>query len=147
MQDSVLAVGLLVDAGAVVEAWRVLPADAAFKARLTLLFPIAYLVAVLAGTLALPAARKALKRHLWVSYRSGFGQSVVSVISGLGLLVAVAGLIVWQVHHLAAGGTSPGGAFSGYGAGLGLLIAQAILVRNLEADPDVIAEITDDPEP
>lgn len=147
MQDSVLAVGLLVDAGAVVDAWRVLPGDAAFKARLTLLFPMVYLVAVLAGSLAFPAARKALKRHLWVSYRTGFGQSVVSVISGLGLLVAVAGLIVWQVHHLAAGGTSPGGAFSGYGAGLGLLVAQVILVRSLEREPDLIAEIADDPEP
>lgn len=147
MQDSVLAVGLLVDAGAVVDAWRVLQGDAAFKARLTLLFPMVYLVAVLAGSLALPAARKALKRHLWVSYRTGFGQSVVSVISGLGLLVAVAGLIVWQVHHLAAGGTSPGGAFSGYGAGLGLLMAQVILVRSLEREPDLLAEIADDPEP
>ncbi len=147
MQDSVLAVGLLVDAGAVVDAWRVLPGDASFKARLTLLFPVTYLIAVLAGSLALPAARKALKRHLWLSYRTGFGQSVVSVISGLGLLVAVAGLIVWQAHHLAAGGTSPGGAFSGYGAGLGLLLAQVILVRTLERDPDMVAEIAGDPEP
>ncbi len=147
MQDSVLAVGLLVDAGSIVDAWRVLPGDAAFKARLTLLFPVTYLIAVLAGSLALPAARKALKRHLWLSYRTGFGQSVVSVISGLGLLVAVAGLIVWQVHHLAAGGTSPGGAFSGYGAGLGLLLAQVILVRTLERDPDMVAEIAGDPEP
>ncbi len=147
MQDSVLAVGLLVDAGSIVDAWRVLPGDSAFKARLTLLFPGAYLLAVLAGSLALPTARKALKRHLWVSYRTGFGQSVVSVISGLGLLVAVAGLIVWQVHHLAAGGTSPGGAFSGYGAGLGLLLAQVILVRTLERDPDMVAEIAGDPEP
>ena len=146
MQDSVLAVGLLVYAAAALDAWRVLPGDGAFKARLALLFPGAYLVATLAAAVALPAARKGLKRHLWISYGTGFGQSAISVVSGLGLLVAVAGLIVWQVHHLAAGGTSPGGAFSGFGAGLGLLLAQSILVRALEREPDV-RSVIESPEP
>jgi hypothetical protein len=114
------------------------------KLRLTTVFPGAYLAATLLACLSLPAARRALRRHLWVSYQTGFGQSVVSVVVGLGLLVAVAGLIVWQVHHLAGGGTSPGGAFSGYGAGLGLLAAQGILVRALERDPAVRQVIAED---
>jgi hypothetical protein len=44
----------------------------------------------------------------------------------------VAGFMVWQVHAAARGGRYPGGVFSGYGAGIGLLLAQAILVRRLE---------------
>jgi len=102
------------------------------------------MVVTLVACLALPIARRAIGRHLWISYRTGFGQSVISVIVGLGLLIGIAGLMVWQVHHLASGGTSPGGAFAGYGAGLGLLAAQAILVRTLERDPAVRREIAAD---
>jgi hypothetical protein len=135
MQGSVLAVGLLVYAGATLDAWRVLPGGADFKWRLTVIFPGAYLALTLACVLLIPGPRRAIRRHLWISYRTGFGQSVISVIVGLGLVVAVAGLIVWQAHGLAHGGASPGGAFSGFGAGLGLLLAQVWLVRGLEADP------------
>ena len=143
MQDSVLAVGLLVYAAAVVDAWRILPGDNAFKWRLTVLIPGACLIPTLAASLALPAVRRAVLRHLWLTYRTGFGQSVISVLVGLGLLVALAGLIVWQVHHLAAGGRAPaGGAFSGFAAGLGLLVAQVVLVRRLESDPEVRKRIS-----
>jgi len=141
MQVSVLAVGLLVYAGATLDAWQVLPGGDDLRWKLTVLFPGAYLALTLVGALAIPGVRKAITRHLWISYRTGFGQSVISVIVGLGLLVALAGLIVWQVHRLAHGGASPGGAFSGFGAGLGLLIAQVVLVRSLEADPAVRKEI------
>ncbi len=137
MQASVLAVGLLVYAGAALDAWQVLPRADGMRWRLTVLFPGVYLALTLVAALAIPAARRAITKHLWISYRTGFGQSVISVVVGLGLLVALAGLIVWQVHQLAHGGTSPGGAFAGFGAGLGLLIAQVVLVRALEADPAV----------
>jgi hypothetical protein len=137
MQASVLAVGLLVYAGAAVDAWQVLPGAGGIRWKLTVLFPGAYLALTLVAALAIPAARRAITRHLWISYRTGFGQSVISVIVGLGLLVVLAGLIVWQVHRLGHGGTSPGGAFAGFGAGLGLLIAQVVLVRALESDPVV----------
>jgi len=137
MQASVLAVGLLVYAGATLDAWQVLPGGADLRWKLTVLFPGAYLALTLVAALAIPAARRAITRHLWISYRTGFGQSVISVLVGLGLLVALAGLIVWQVHQLAHGGVSPGGAFAGFGAGLGLLIAQVVLVRVLESDPAV----------
>ncbi|MDB5479403.1 MAG: hypothetical protein JWO83_456 [Caulobacteraceae bacterium] len=137
MQASVLAVGLLVYAGAALDAWEVLPGGDDLRWKLTIVFPGAYLALTLVVALAIPAVRRAITRHLWLSYRTGFGQSVISVIVGLGLLVALAGLIVWQVHRLAHGGGSPGGAFAGFGAGLGLLIAQVVLVRALEADPAV----------
>jgi hypothetical protein len=141
MQFSVLAVGALVYLAASVDAWAVLPSAAAFKWRLTLVFPGVYLVLTLAVALAFGPARRALRRHLWVSYRTGFGQSAISVLVGLGVLVAVAGLMVWQTHGLAHGGPSPSGAFSGYGAGLGLLCAQTALGRSLETDPALRAEI------
>jgi hypothetical protein len=141
MQDSVLAVGLLVYTAAALDAWRVLPGEAGPKWRLTVLFPGAYLTVTLIGVLSIPALRRMIRRHLWVSYRTGFGQSVISVLVGLGLLVAIAGLMVWQVHGLAHGGGPVGGAFSGYGAGLGLLLAQAALSRSLERDPDLRGEI------
>lgn len=138
MQASVLAVGLLVYAGATLDAWQVLPVGNGLRWKLTVLFPGLYLALTLVGALAIPAARRAITRHLWLSYRTGFGQTVISVLVGLGLLVVLAGVIVWQVHRpLAHGGASPGGAFSGFGAGLGLLIAQVVLLRALEADPAV----------
>ncbi len=136
MQASVLAVGLLVYAAAVLDAWQVLPVGADVKWRLTAIFPGGYFVLTLILALGVPAIRRAILRHLWNSYRTGFGQSVISVIAGLGLLVAVAGLMVWQVHGVSRGGTSPGGAFAGYGAGLGLLLAQVILVPTLEKGRD-----------
>jgi hypothetical protein len=144
MQDSVLAVGCLVYAAAALDAWRTLALSASARTGLTVIFPGAYLAVTLVGALSIPGASRALRRHLWISYQTGFGQSVVSVLSGLGLLVAVAGLIVWQVHHLAGGGVSPGGAFSGYGAGLGLLVAQVVLVRALQRDPQVRSQIEAD---
>jgi hypothetical protein len=141
MQFSVLAVGILVYLAASLDAWTVLPGAAAFKWRLTTLIPGAYLILTLAAVLAIGPVRRAVRRHLWISYRTGFGQNAVSVIVGLGLLVAVAGLMVWEVHGLGRGGPSPGGAFSGYGAGLGLLCAQTALGRSLETDPALRPEI------
>lgn len=145
MQDSVLAVGLLVYAAAALDAWRVMPLPATAKLSLTLWFPAGYLALVLAAALIAPPARAAIRRHLWISYRTGFGQTAISVLSGLGLLIAVAGVIVWQVHRLGHGGGSPGGAFSGYGAGLGLLAAQAVQVRAIERSPEARREIEGEP--
>ena len=135
MQDSALAVGVLVYTAAAVDAWRVLALTARAKTALLALFPAGYLGLTLLACLTIPALRRALRAHLWTSYRTGFGQSAISVLSGLGLLILVAGLIVLQVHGVARGGRSPGGAFAGYGAGVGLLLAQAVLVRRIERDP------------
>ena len=135
MQTSVLAAGLLLYAMATLDAWQTLDLGPALKVRLTLLFPGGLMLLTLAAILAVPALRRAIRRHLWLSFNTGFGQTLISVLVGLGLIVAVAGLIVWQTHHVATGGTYPGGAFSGFGAGLGVLLAQAILVRGLENGP------------
>lgn len=134
MQTSVLAAGVLLYAAATLDAWQVLDSSAALKLRLTLLIPGALMAITLTLTLTVPALRRAIRRHLWLSFNTGFGQTLISVIVGLGLVIAVAALIVWQTHHVTSGGTYPGGAFSGFGAGLGVLMAQAILVRGLETE-------------
>ena len=134
MQDSILAVAVLVYAGAVLWAWQVLPGPASLKLQRTLIFPGLFLAVCLAGALFLPMVQRAVRRHLLNSYRSGFGQTVISVLAGTGVLVALAGFIFWQIHRATQGGPYPGGAFSGYAAGIGLLAAQAILARRMERD-------------
>jgi hypothetical protein len=43
----------------------------------------------------------------------------------------------WQIGAASAGGRMPAGVFSAYAAGIGILGAQAVLVRLLEKDPQV----------
>ena len=136
MQDSLAAAAALIYAACVVNAWQVLPGPSTLKLQRTLIFPGLFLVMSLVAPLAIPFLRRALARHLLVSYRAGFGQSVISVLAGVLVLMVVAGFIVWQVQAAAHGGRYPGGVFSGYGAGIGLLLAQTILVRRLEHEGD-----------
>jgi hypothetical protein len=135
MQDTVLAVAGLVYSGAVIEAWEVLPGPARLKFERTALFPGGFLALSLCAALLAPPVRQALTRHLWISYRTGFGQSVISVLGGVGVLLGAAVFIFWQIQEGAHGGRYPGGAFSGYAAGIGLLVAESILVRRIESDP------------
>ena len=137
MQVTILAVAALTYAGAALEAWRLPGAGEALKLARTAVFPGVFLALSALGALFVPFLRAAVVRHLWTSYRTGFGQSVISVLAGVGVLIALAGFILWQIHAAAHGGHYPGGAFSGYGAGIGLLIAQAILVRHIEHDPQL----------
>jgi len=135
MQDSAFVAAVLIYAAATVHAWRVLPGAAALKAELILLFPAIFFALALTACLVVPLLRGALSRHVWISFRTGFGQSVISVLAVVGVLIGAAGFIYWQTHGVASGGRYPAGVFSGYGAGIGLLLAQALLVRRLERDP------------
>ncbi len=135
MQDSAVAAAGLIYAGAVAHAWRVLPGAVSLKAELTLLFPAVFFAAALAAFMLVPLLRSALSRHVWISFRTGFGQSVISVLAVVSVLIGAAGFIYWQTHNVASGGRYPAGVFSGYAAGIGLLLAQALLVRRLERDP------------
>jgi hypothetical protein len=78
-----------------------------------------------------------LSRYVWLSFQAGFGQSVTSIVVGIGLLGGAALLMYWQVGAASAGGRLPAGVFSAYGAGIGILAAQAVLVRVLERHPQV----------
>ena len=135
MQDTILIVAGLVYTFAVIQAWRLLPGGVHLKFERTALLPGLFLALSLLAALMVPILRRALTRHLWISYRTGFGQSVISVLGGVGVLIALAGFVFWQIQDAAHGGRYPGGAFSGYAAGIGLLVAESILVRRIEGDP------------
>jgi hypothetical protein len=141
MQDVAVTAGMLIYAGAVIHAWRVLPGVPQLKFELTLLFPAAFLVLFWLGPLVVPPVRQLLGRYVWMSFDAGFGQTPMSVIVGVGVLATAAAFIYLQVSGVAHGGRYPAGVFSGYGAGIGILLAQAIVVRLLERQPDVRRKI------
>jgi hypothetical protein len=137
MQLTLVAVAALIYLLACLEAWAVPGVGETLKLLRTTVFPGAFLVLSVAAVLFIPALSRLLTQHLWTSYRTGFGQSVISVLVGVGVLVLLSGLIFWQIHDVAHGGRYPAGAFSGYAAGIGLLIAQAVLIRRIEHDPQL----------
>lgn len=137
MQISTFAVAGLIYTGAVIYAWRTLPGPDELKLQRTILFPLSFLLLSWLLPLLIPVIRRSLSRYVWLSYQAGFGQSVISVLTGVGLLLAAAGFIYWQVAAVAHGGRYPAGVFSGYAAGIGILVAQILLVKRMERDPQV----------
>jgi hypothetical protein len=141
MQDLTVAIAGLIYAGAAVHAVGRLPGGAALVLRWILLWPALYLAASLAAPLAIGPIRRWLTRYVWMSFRAGFGQTAGSVLTGLALLLGAAMFIYWQIAAVAATGTYRANVFSAYAAGIGILAAQAVLVRTLERLPDVRALI------
>jgi hypothetical protein len=137
MQDVAVSVSALIYAGAVVNAFAVLPGGAGLATQFTLLWPAGFMFLSAAVPLLVGPTRRLLARYVWLSFQAGFGQTAVSVLSGVGLLCGAALFIYWQVLEASHGGNYPAGVFSGYAAGVGILIAQAILVRMLEKTPQV----------
>jgi hypothetical protein len=135
MQTTILVVAILAFGVAAIDAWPLLPGGGADKSRLALLTPCACMALTFAIVLLVPAPRRVLGRHLLIAYSTGFGQSVISVLTGVAAPILIAGLIVWQAHHARAGSARyVAGAFAGFGAGIGLLAGQAVLARRLERD-------------
>lgn len=141
MQDSTVAAASLIYAAAALHALKVLPEEVRLSAGSLLVLPAAFLIASVVLPLALGPVRRLLARYVWMSFVSGFGQTVVSVLTGLGLLFVAAAFIWWQVAVFAGIGRLPVGLFAGYASGIGILIAQASLARRLERDPEVARRI------
>lgn len=141
MQSSACLFASLIYAAAVLYAWRVLPDPAGTKVVFTLVFPLIYLAAAFLAAVWIGPVRRWLKHYVWLSFAAGFGQTPISVIVGLGLIAGVAAFIYWQINGVAAGGRYPAGAFAAYGAGVGVLFAQAVMVRLLEREPKIRAII------
>lgn len=137
MQDIALVAASLIYAGAVIHAYQALPGDTYLITQRTIVWPLMFAVGSAVIPLSIPVLRRYLARYVWLSYQAGFGQTVFSVLTGLGLLGLAAFFIYWQVATAAGGGRYPAGVFSGYAAGIGILLAQAVLVRALEQLPEI----------
>ncbi len=137
MQASALAFALLIYAGALARAWTTLPMADRFRWSVLVVFPAVYAAAVLIAVLAIPLLRRPLKRYVWRSFVAGFGQSVASVLSGLAVLGLVAAFVYFEIDAAAKGGNNPAGAFSAFGAGIGVLLAQLLLTLALQREPKV----------
>lgn len=140
-QDLTVATAGLIYAGAVLHAFSHLPGGFALIAQRTLLWPGVFLAISLGLPLALAGLRRPLMRYVWMSFQAGFGQSARSILSGVVLLGGAAAFMYWQISSAAHGGRYPAGVFSGYAAGIGILAAQAALVRVLERAPEVRRQI------
>jgi hypothetical protein len=140
-QDLTVATAVLIYAGAVAHAFGRLPNDDGVLVQRTLIFPAVFLSLSFTLPLLIGAVRRPLARYVWMSFRAGFGQNLRSILYGVVLLGGAAGLVYWQISNAAAGGRYPAGVFSGYAAGIGILAAQAALVRVLEKHPEVRKEI------
>jgi hypothetical protein len=137
MQDFTVAVASLIYAGAAVHAVGRLPGGEALVLRWILLWPALYLAVSLVAPLIIPPVRRWLTKYVWMSFQAGFGQTPGSIVTGLVLLLGAALFIYWQIASVAATGDYRANVFSAYAAGIGILAAQAVLVRALERVPDV----------
>jgi hypothetical protein len=143
MQDLTVVAASLIYAAAVLDAFGRLPGGEAVALRWTLLWPAAFLGFSLGIPLLVGPFRRWLAKYVWMSFQAGFGQTPGSVVTGIALLLG-AGLFIWrQVRHAAETGQVGVNVFACYAAGIGILAAQAILVRNLEQTPDVREQIVE----
>jgi hypothetical protein len=137
MQVSACLFGGLIFALTVVSAWKVLPGDAQLKLFVFLLAPFGFFALTLAAVFAARPIRRMLKRYVWMTFAAGFGQTPWSVAGALGVLALCAGAVFLQISGYEEGGRYPAGIFSAYAAGIALLVAQTLLCRALEREPDV----------
>jgi hypothetical protein len=140
-EDCACAVACLIYLAATLHAWGVLHVDPSIKLMGIVAAPLLFLVLSLGLPLLIPPVRSYLARYVWASFKAGFGQTPASVLSGLGLLALAAVFIYLQVRGASPDKPYWAGVFSAYGAGIGILFAQALMVRALERLPEVKAVI------
>ena len=140
-QDLTVATAGLIYAGAVVHAFGRLPGERGMIAQQILGWPAMFLILGLGLPLLAGPIRRSLARYVWATFQAGFGQTLGSVVGGVLLLGGAAAFMYWQIGSAAQGGRGPVGVFCGYAAGIGILAAQAALVRVLERHPDVKKQI------
>ena len=143
MQDLTVAAAALVYAAAVVNAMDRLPGGDASVLRWTLLWPAAYAGFSLGVPLLVTPLKTWLAKYVWLSFKAGFGQTAGSVLGGMILPLGFGVFVWWQASHEAATGRVGVNVFACYAAGIGILAAQAILVRALERVPDIRKQIVE----
>lgn len=135
MQDLTLGFACLALLADAILAWPVVPGTIGLKVIFIVLFPAFYLTVVAACGLLIAPLRDFITRFVWITFRTGFGQSVISVLIPFAVLAAITAYTWWVAAHAASGGQYPAGVFSGFGAGIGLLIVQAVITHRIERDP------------
>ena len=141
LQDGVALFAALALAGSGLRVWETAPAAQSFKLIAVVAAPTLFVALAILVPLSAPTMRKALTGYVWKSFTSGFGQTARSVLSGFFLPAAAAGLMLAQIYNAGHGGPFPASILAAYGAGVGILVAQAILVRVLERDPFIRPQI------
>lgn len=124
-----------------IAAWPILPGSLGLKATVILAFPIAYAVVVAVVGLGVRPLRLFLQKFVWMSFKARFGQTVFSVLLSVTVLSLITAYTYWVSLGASHGGQYPAGAFSGFGAGVGILIVQTTLTFRLQADPWLRSEI------
>jgi hypothetical protein len=141
MQDLTLLFASLAFVADALLAWPLVPGSVQLKLMVMLAFPALYLLGVLGFGLGLRPLRQLLVKFVWMSFKAGFGQSVLSVLLSVAVLLAVTAYTYWVSAGSANGGQYPAGVFSGFGAGIGILIVQTVITHRLQQDPQVRAEV------
>jgi hypothetical protein len=141
MQDLTVTAASLIYAAAVIDAYDRLPGGRATTLSWTLLWPAAYLGFSLAIPLLAPPIRRWLAKYVWMSFQVGFGQTAGSVAVGVALLLGAGAFIHHEIERVVRTGQLGVDVFSCYAAGIGILAAQAIVVRALEQVPDIRRQI------
>ena len=144
MQDLTVAAAGLIYAAAVVHALGVLPGGMAATLRYTVGWPAAWLAAAFLIPMLTPVVKRWMARWVWMSFQAGFGQTPGSILSGVALLLGAGAFIYWQIDQVEAGHVGAN-AFAAYAAGIGILGAQAMLARALQALPEVRVHIEEKP--
>jgi hypothetical protein len=137
MQVSACLFGGLIYSLAVVRAYDVLPGEPQLKTFVFVIAPALFFLMTLIAVFTAGPIRRLLKRYVWMTFAAGFGQTPWSVVGALGVLAAAAMAIFLQINGHQNGGRYPAGIFSAYAAGVALLVAQTLLCRVLEREPDV----------
>ena len=141
LEDGVTLFAALVFAGADLWLWRVRPAAPSFKLVHVVAGPVLFLALAVFFPLYIPSIRASLQGYVWRSFIAGFGQTPRSVLAGFSLPAAGAVLVLAQIMSFEHGGQYPAAVFAAYAAGVGILLAQSILVRELERDPTIRPQI------
>ncbi len=141
MQDLTVAIAGLIYAGAGIHAVDRLPAAPSLLLQWILVWPGLFMAASFLVPLAVGPIRRGLTKYVWMSFQAGFGQTPGSIVTGVFLLLGAALFIYWNIAATAETGTFKANVFSAYAAGIGILGAQAMLVRVLERVPEVQKQI------
>jgi hypothetical protein len=140
-QDGAAVAAALILASAMAYGWWRLPSSDGLRTQAIIVFPAVFLLASGLVPMLIGPLRRALMHYVWGAFDAGFGQTATSVAIAVALTAGVALFVFWRVGGVIGGGGYPVGVLCGLATGLGVLLAQTLLARRLEREPEVRAVI------